>query len=95
MEFEALWRGTSFADCCARNVSTIDGRSAAATAPFRCAMATKAGCECISHVLQALTELNPNATILSVDGMSAFDMMSRKVAGIEQRLKEVVLHCRL
>ena len=36
------------------------------------------GCECISHVLQALTELNPNATILSVDGMSAYDMMSRK-----------------
>ena len=49
-----------------------------ATAPFQYAMATKAGCECISHVLQALTELNPNATILSVDGMSAFDMMSRK-----------------
>ena len=38
----------------------------------------QAGCECISHVLQALTELNPNATILSVDGMSAYDMMSRK-----------------
>ena len=41
-------------------------------------MATKARCECISHVLQALTELNPNAQILSVDGMSAYDMMSRK-----------------
>ena len=49
-----------------------------ATAPFQCAMATKAGCECISHVLQALTELNPSATILSVDGMSAHDMRSRK-----------------
>ena len=49
-----------------------------ATAPFQCAMTTKAGCECISHVLQALTELNPNGTILSVDGMSAYDMMSRK-----------------
>ena len=49
-----------------------------ATAPFQYAMATKAGCECISHVLQALTELNPNATILSVDGINAYDMMSRK-----------------
>ena len=49
-----------------------------ATAPFQNAMATKAVCECISHVLQALTELNPNATILSVHVMSAYDMMSRK-----------------
>ena len=48
-----------------------------ATAPFQCAVATKAGCECISHVLQSLTELNPNATMLSVDGMNAYDMMSR------------------
>ena len=49
-----------------------------ATAPFQYAIATKAGCECISHVLQTLTELIPNATMLSVDGMSFFDMMSRK-----------------
>ena len=49
-----------------------------ATAPFQYAMATKEGCECIAHVLQALKELNLNATILSVDGMSACDMMSRK-----------------
>ena len=47
-----------------------------ATSPFQYAMATKAGCECISHVLQGLTELNPNATILSVDGMSAYDTIS-------------------
>ena len=32
----------------------------------------------ISHVLQGLTELNPNATILSVDGMSAYDTISRR-----------------
>ena len=49
-----------------------------ATSPFQYAMATKAGCECISHVLQALTELNPSATVLSVDGMSAYDMISRR-----------------
>ena len=49
-----------------------------ATAPFQYAMATKAGCECIAHVLQGATEMNPRATILSVDGMSAYDTMSRK-----------------
>ena len=49
-----------------------------ATSPFQHAMATRAGCECISHVLQGLTELNTNATILSVDGMSAYDTISRR-----------------
>ena len=48
-----------------------------ATSPFRYAMATRAGCECISHVLQGLTEMNPNATILSVDGLSACDTILR------------------
>ena len=48
-----------------------------ATSPFQCAMATRAGCECISHVLQGLTEMNPNTTILSVDGLSACDTISR------------------
>ena len=42
-----------------------------ATSPFQHATATRAGCECISHVLHGLTELNPNATILSVDRLSA------------------------
>ena len=49
-----------------------------ATAPFQCAMATRAGCECRAHVLRGLTEMNPRATILSVDGMSAYDTISRK-----------------
>ena len=48
-----------------------------ATSPYQYAMATRAGCECISHVLQGLTEMNPNATILSVDGLSAYDTISR------------------
>ena len=28
----------------------------------------------IVHVIQALTDLNPNATVLSIDGIGAFDM---------------------
>ena len=60
-----------------------------ATTPFQCAMATRAGCECIAHVLQGLTEMNPRATILSVDGMSAF-VTSRKA--MLQGLRDV--HCR-
>ena len=33
------------------------------------------GCECVSHVLQALTEVDPETT---VDGVSAFDLISRE-----------------
>ena len=48
-----------------------------ATAPFQCALSTKAGGECIAHALQALTDLDPRTTVLSVDGVGAFDLISR------------------
>ena len=48
-----------------------------ATAPFQYALSTQAGCECVSHVLQGLTEINPRATITSIDGVSAYDLLSR------------------
>ena len=34
-----------------------------ATAPIQYALATRAGCECIAHALQEITELNPRATV--------------------------------
>ena len=49
----------------------------AATAPFQYALSTHAGCECIAHTLQGLTELNPRATVVSIDGISACDQISR------------------
>ena len=48
-----------------------------ATAPFQHALSTRAGCECVAHALQALTDTDPRATILSVDGISAYDSISR------------------
>ena len=48
-----------------------------ATAPFQYALSTKAGCECIAHILQTLTELDGNATIVSIDGVGAYDLISR------------------
>ena len=48
-----------------------------ATAPFQYALSTRAGCECIGHALQFLTERDPSATITSIDGISAFDTISR------------------
>ena len=37
---------------------------------------TKAGCECVAHALQGLTDLDPEATVLSIDGISAYDFIS-------------------
>ena len=49
-----------------------------ATAPHQCAMSTKSGCECIAHALQGLTELDPRATVMSIDGISTYDLISRR-----------------
>ena len=48
------------------------------TAPFQYALSTKAGCECVSHVVQALTEADPETTVVSIDGVSDFDLISRE-----------------
>ena len=56
------------------------------TAPFQYALRTRAGTECVAHVLQALTEANPDATVLSIDGVSAFDMVSRAMLAALRRV---------
>ena len=47
-----------------------------ATAPFQYAFTTRSGGECVAHAVQALTEADPSNTILSVDGVGAFDLVS-------------------
>ena len=49
-----------------------------ATAPFQYALSTRAGCECVTHVVQAITDLDARATVLSIDGVSAYDFISRR-----------------
>ena len=49
----------------------------AATSPFQYALTTRCGCECIAHAVQALTDADPDVTVLSMDGIGAFDLMSR------------------
>ena len=48
-----------------------------ATALYQYALRTRAGCECIAHALQGLCDVDPNATIISIDGIGAFDQISR------------------
>ena len=45
----------------------------AATAPCQYALSTRAGTECIAHIFETVTEDNPRTTVLSIDGIGAFD----------------------
>ena len=46
-----------------------------ATFPFQYALSTRAGTECVTHVLQTLTDMDDRATTLSVDGIGAYDLI--------------------
>ena len=48
-----------------------------ATAPFQYALSTNAVCECIAHIVQSLTGVDSNATIVSIDGVGAYDLISK------------------
>ena len=48
-----------------------------AASPYQYALTTKSGGECVAHAIQSLTDLDSCATVLSIDGISAFDMRSR------------------
>ena len=68
-----------------------------ATSPYQYAMTTKAGCEFIAHALQGLTELDPEATITSIDGVRAFDLISRRAVleGLQRVSAEAVPFARM
>ena len=69
---DVLWR------LVARTISKqVIEKVEAATAPFQHALSTKAGCECVAHVLQTLTDLDPEATIMSIEGVGAYDLISQ------------------
>ena len=71
----------------------------AATAPCQYALSTRSGCECIAHSLQGMCEMDHTWTVLSIDGIGAFDQISRaamldgllNVAGAGQVLPFVLM----
>ena len=46
-------------------------------APFQFALPTRAGTDCVGHLLPAARDSDPNATILRVDGVGAHDHVLR------------------
>ena len=52
----------------------VSKEAEAATTPFQCELSTKAGCECGPHILQSITDLDPEATLF--DRIGAYDLIS-------------------
>ena len=68
-----------------------------ATSPFQYALSMWAACECVEHALQALCETDPQSTVLSIDGVSAFDLISRgaMMQGVREVKEEALPFVRL
>ena len=52
--------------------------------PFQYALTTRAGTDCVGHMIRAITDSDPTATVLKVGGIGAHDHVSR--AAMLQRL---------
>ena len=48
------------------------------TSPYQYALSTRAGTECVAHIVQHLTATNESNTVFCIDGISAFDSISRE-----------------
>ena len=49
----------------------------ATCAPFQIAPSTRAGVDCVEHAVRVATDLNTEATVLSIDGVGAYDHVLR------------------
>ena len=70
--------GTTLRRLVARTLARqYGGEVEAACAPFQYALSTRAGTDCVGHVVRAVTDDRETATLLSIDGVGAFDYVSR------------------
>ena len=84
--------GTSFRRLVAKSLARQFSKEVErACAPFQFALSTRAGTDCVGHVIRALTDANPTATVLSVDGIGAYDHVFRG-AMLSKLLSEPALH---
>ena len=91
-------RGIATGDVFRRLVSRVLARAFAgvfdeATRPYQFALSTRAGTDSLAAMLQAATELDPEATVVSLDGRSAYDSVSRAaMLGFRQVPVRTCLH---
>ena len=80
--------GTSFRRLVAKTLARqFSDAVEAACAPLQFALSTRAGVDCVGHAVRGATELNPNLTVLSIDGVGAFDCVY--CASMLEKLVEV------
>ena len=86
-------RGIATGDVFRRLVSRalareFSGAFEAATRPFQFALQTRAGTDSLAAMLRAAVDSDPRATVVSLDGRSAYDTISR--ATILAKLRDAV-----
>ena len=70
--------GTSFPRLVARTLARQFGKAVEATcAPFQFALSTRASTDCVGHAIRAVADANPVCTVLSIDGIGAYDHVYR------------------
>ena len=79
-------RGTVVGDILRRLVARttaqqVSTEAEAATALFQYAPSTRAGCECVAYFMEALTDFNPEATVVSIDATGARYHLPERGAG--------------
>ena len=66
--------GTTFRRLVAKTLARQFSRQVtAACAPFQFALSTRAGVDCVGHVVRATADADGEATLLSIDGVGAYD----------------------
>ena len=61
--------------------------------PFQCVLSTRAATECVGHMFRAAMDANPTATILSVDGIGAYDHVHKAAIGADAGSKGIAVIC--
>ena len=70
--------GTCIRRLCARTLARQFGQEMEhACAPFQFALSTQAGTGSVGHLIRLLTDLDPEATVLSIDDIGAYDHVLR------------------
>ena len=70
--------GTSFRRLVAKTLARQFMKVVESTcAPFQFALSTRAGTDCVGHTIRAMTDDDPECTVLSIDGIGAYDHILR------------------
>ena len=70
--------GTSFRRLVAKTLARQFGQVVEDTcASFQFALSTRAGVDCVGHAVRVATDANPEATVMSIDGIGANDHVHR------------------